>query len=72
MENKEMGKEKEQDYTVERVGAVEYVVVRCPNGHRLRGMKVGDMKAWQDVSCPECKRTWTVLAPMTNCMESCA
>jgi len=69
-----MSKEKRQDYTIEREGALEYVVVRCPQGHRLRGLKVSDMKAWQDISCPECKpsMTWTVLAPMTNGMEACA
>jgi hypothetical protein len=29
-----------QDYTVEREGRLEYVVVRCPKGHRMRGMRV--------------------------------
>jgi hypothetical protein len=66
-----MKKTKEQQYEVERQGAVEYVVVRCPTGHRLRGMKVGEMMVRQEVSCPECKWTWTVLAPMTNGMEAC-
>ena len=67
-----MKKTKEQQYEVERQGAVEYVVVRCPTGHRLRGMKVGDIKIRQEVSCPECEWTRTVLAPMTNGMEACA
>ena len=66
-----MSQNKQQDYTVESEGGLEYVVVRCPKGHRLRGMKVGDMKVQQEVSCLECKRTWTVLAPMTNGMEAC-
>jgi hypothetical protein len=58
-----------QDYTVEREGRLEYVVVRCPKGHRMRGMRVSDIKVRQDVTCLECERTWTVLAPMTNGME---
>lgn len=68
-----MGKEKQQDYTLEREGALEYVVVRCPNGHRLRGMKVSDMNVRQEVACPECKTKtrWMVLAPLTNGMEGC-
>jgi hypothetical protein len=59
-----------QGYEVESNGKLEYVVVRCPKGHRLRGMKVGDMMVRQEVSCPECKWTRTVLAPMTNGMEA--
>ena len=64
-----MKKTKEQQYEVERQGAVEYVVMRCPNGHRLRGMKAGSMMVRQDVSCTECGWTRMVLAPMTNGME---
>jgi hypothetical protein len=67
-----MAQNEQQDYTVANEGGLEYVVVQCPKGHRLRGMKVGDMKVRQEVSCLECKRTWTVLAPMTNGMEACA
>jgi hypothetical protein len=66
-----MVKEKQQDYTVEREGSLEYVVVRCPNGHRLRGMKVSDMMVRQRLACPECGALWTVLAPATNGMEVC-
>ena len=61
---------KQDGYEIENDGKLEYVVVRCPQGHRLRGMKVGDMKVRQDVSCTECGWTWTVLAPMTNGMEA--
>lgn len=67
-----MTQNQQQDYTVESEGELEYVVVRCPKGHRLRGMKVGDMKVRQQVSCLECKQTWTILAPMTNGLEACA
>jgi hypothetical protein len=63
---------KQNEYGIESHGKLEYVVVRCPSGHRLRGMKTGEIKAWQDVSCPECKAQWTVLAPLTNGMEACA
>lgn len=66
-----MTKAKKQDYTLERQGALEYVVVQCPQGHRLRGMKAGDMMVRQDVSCTECGWTWKVLAPLTNGMEAC-
>ena len=66
-----MSQSKQQDYAVEREGGLEYVVVRCPQGHRMRGMKVGNMKVRQEVSCTECKWTRTVLAPLTNGMESC-
>lgn len=60
---------KPQEYTVEREGAVEYVVVRCPQGHRLRGMKSGELKALQHIVCPECGLDRDVLAPLTNGME---
>jgi hypothetical protein len=58
------------DYGVEHVGGVEYVTVECPQGHRLRGMKTGDLKVRQDIACPECEACWTVLAPLTNGMEA--
>ena len=61
---------KQNEYENESDGKLEYVVVRCPQGHRLRGMKVGDMKVWQDVSCTMCGWTRRVLAPMTNYMEA--
>jgi hypothetical protein len=60
----------EKQYEVEQQGTVEYVVVRCPKGHRLRGMKAGEMLVRQEVFCPECKWSRTVLAPMTNGMEA--
>lgn len=65
-----MAKNKQQDYVVEREGGLEYVVVRCPQGHRLRGMKTGEMKVRQELACTECKAQWTVLAPLTNGMEA--
>lgn len=65
-----MEAKQKQQYAVERQGTVEYVVVRCPKGHRLRSMKAGEMKVRQTVSCTECGWTWTVLAPMTNGMEA--
>jgi len=61
---------KQNEYEIESDGKLAYVVVRCPQGHRLRGMKVGDMKVRQDVSCTICGWTRTVLAPMTNYMEA--
>jgi hypothetical protein len=68
-----MSQNQQQDYTVESEGGLEYVVVRCPKGHRLRGMKTSEIKAWQEVACPECttKTRWMVLAPLTNGMEAC-
>jgi hypothetical protein len=61
---------KQKEYAIETSGKLEYVVVRCPNGHRLRGMKTCEIKVRQDVACPECKAQWTVLAPPTNGMEA--
>ncbi len=63
---------KQNEYQVESSNNVEYVVVRCPKGHRLRGMKVSEMKVRQTFACPECESIWTMLAPMTNGMEVCA
>jgi hypothetical protein len=58
------------EYEIESDGGLEYVVVKCPQGHRLRGMKTGDMKVRQDVACLACKAQWTVLAPLTNGLEA--
>ena len=64
---------KQDEYEIENDGKREYVVVRCPNGHRLRGVKTSDLKVRQEVACPECKTKvrWMVLAPLTNGMEAC-
>lgn len=61
---------KQNEYEIESNGKLEYVVVRCPQGHRLRGMKTGEMKVRQELACTECKARWTVLAPLTNGMEA--
>jgi len=67
-----MGKEKEQDYTVERVGAVEYVVVRCPNGHVNRGLKVGEAELSMELVCAarSCGQPWTQKVPHIMSLES--
>jgi len=61
---------KQNGYEEESNNNVEYVVVRCPKGHRLRGMKTGDMKVRQSLACPSCEAVWTVVAPLTNGMEA--
>jgi hypothetical protein len=63
---------KQNEYEVESSNNAEYVVVRCPKGHRMRGMKVGEMKVRQQFACPECESVWTMVAPLTNGMEVCA
>jgi hypothetical protein len=67
-----MSKEKKQDYTLEREGAVEYVVVRCPQGHLNRGQKVGDMKLRVGLVCavPSCSRPWTQTIPTIMQLEA--
>jgi hypothetical protein len=56
-----MKKTKEQKYELKREGAVEYVVVRCPDGHLNRGQKVNDMKLCVELVCamPHCGLLWT-------------
>jgi hypothetical protein len=61
--------DKQNKYEIENDGKLEYVVVLCPNGHRLRGMKTGEIRVRQDFACPECRAEWTALAPTTNGME---
>ena len=61
---------KQNEYEIESNGKLEYVVVQCTRGHRLREVKTGEMKVRQELACPECKARWTVLAPLTNGMEA--
>lgn len=54
-----------QQYRIEQKGAVEYVVVRCPNGHLSQGQKVDDLKIRQTLTCtnPTCNAQWTAVLP---------
>jgi predicted Zn-ribbon and HTH transcriptional regulator len=61
---------KEQGFKLESTGKLEFVIVRCPTGHRLQGMKTDDLKVRQTIACPECKAQWTVIAPLTNGFEA--
>ena len=64
---------KKSGYAIESRHGVEYVIVRCPQGHRLRGMKVsGDLKVQQEVACcvGGCRMVWTQLLPMNNGFEA--
>ena len=63
---------KKGDYGVRTVVGIEYVTVRCPQGHCLQGMKVIDMEVAQELACPECRVQWTILAPLTNGLEVCS
>ena len=60
------------DYTLEREGAVEYVVVRCPQGHLNRGQKVNDMKLCVELVCAElrCGLPWTQTIPAIMQLEA--
>ncbi len=55
-------------YEIIRQGKVEYVVVFCPKGHECIGQKVSDVKAPQDLVCPnvKCKCPWQQILPITN------
>ena len=67
-----MSNEKKQDYTVEGQGAVEYVVVRCPEGHLNCGQKVGEMKMCVELVCAElhCGLPWTQTIPAIMQLEA--
>ncbi len=67
-----MKKKKEQKYKLEREGAVEYVVVSCPNGHLNRGQKVSDMKLCVELFCavPRCGLPWTETIPAILYLEA--
>jgi len=63
--------QKSMSYEIEKDGVTEYVIVRCPDGHRMRGQKVGDLKIMQSLACvvPGCSKQWKQLLPMTNGFE---
>lgn len=61
---------KHGSYNVETVNGVEYVVVTCPQGHVLRGMKAGEVEIQQTITCLICRKTWSQLLPMTNGLEA--
>lgn len=61
------------DYTVEQVKGIDYIVVQCPSGHRNRGLKGGTQNIRQTLLCaarrcitPE----WEQLAPSINGLEA--
>jgi len=55
----------QQQYRIGRKGALEYIVVRCPNGHLSQGQKVDDLKIRQTLTCtnPTCNAQWTLVLP---------
>ena len=56
---------KTEQYRIERKGALEYVVVPCPEGHLSQGQKVDDLKIKQTLVCtnPTCNAQWTAVLP---------
>jgi len=54
-----------QQYRIEREGAREYIVVRCPHGHLSRGQKVDDLKIKQTLTCTNatCHAQWEEVLP---------
>jgi hypothetical protein len=61
-----------QQYTIERKGAAEYVVVTCPNGHVNRGLKVGEAELSMELVCAarRCGQPWTQKVPHIMSLES--
>jgi hypothetical protein len=51
---------------------LEYVIVRCPNGHLSQGMKVGEMKLRMGLICtnPKCNASWSPLIPSIMELEA--
>lgn len=60
-----MNATKKQQYRIERKGALEYVVVRCPHAHLSQGQKVGDLKIKQTLTCTNttCNAQWEEVLP---------
>ncbi|MHB1023454.1 MAG: hypothetical protein ACYC46_07705 [Acidobacteriaceae bacterium] len=56
---------KTEKYRIEREGALEYIVVRCPHGHLSRGQKVDDLRIRQTLTCTNttCNAQWTEVLP---------
>jgi len=61
-----------EQYRIERKGALEYIVVRCPNGHLSQGQKVGDLKIKQTLTCTNttCHAQWTAVLPPVQFYEA--
>jgi len=62
----------QNEYEIERKNKLEYVVVRCPQGHLSRGMKVGEMKLRMGLTCtnPKCNASWSALIPSIMELEA--
>ena len=56
---------KAQQYRIEHKDALEYVVVRRPNGHLSQGQKVDDLQIKQTLTCTNttCNAQWTAVLP---------
>jgi hypothetical protein len=63
---------KQNEYEIERRNNLEYVIVRCPNGHLSQGMKVGEMKLRMGLICtnPKCNASWSPLIPSIMELEA--
>jgi hypothetical protein len=63
---------KQNEYEIESKGNLEYVIVRCPEGHLSRGMKVGEMKLRLGLTCTNttCNKSWTALVPSIMELEA--
>jgi hypothetical protein len=61
---------KTEQYRIERKGAMEYIVVRCPNGHLSQGQKVGDLKIKQTLTCAICETGWEAVLPPVQFYEA--
>jgi hypothetical protein len=63
---------KRNEYEVEQVKGVEYIIVECPNGHRNRAQKAGDQKISFELTCavPKCSQPWMQLLPFIGHLEA--
>ena len=61
---------KEHGFKLESKGQLELVIVRCPTGHRLQGIKTDALMVGQTIACPTCEKQWTIVAPLTNRFEA--
>jgi len=52
-----------QQYSIERNGDSEYIVVQCPEGHLNKGLKAGEVNIKQTLTCATCGCQWTLSLP---------
>ncbi|HZC23749.1 MAG TPA: hypothetical protein VE866_10465 [Candidatus Binatia bacterium] len=58
-------------FSINEVGGLKYVAVKCPVGHRNRGQLVSQQTMTTGLTCaePSCNMTWTASVPFINGLE---